>query len=128
MTDTEKPIRHSFEPKTMADAAHILRAAGGAYCFVCRREPTPKHLTYKHLTVCAKCAQSSRQRELMNDVSETEAASLRVGMDRAGEYLASINKFDLRDLSEKELDKFSAHMLCGYSEAMAEAARSAPPF
>lgn len=126
MTDT--PIRHKFEPATMEEAEHILAAATGAYCFVCRRQPWPAHLTYKHLAVCAPCASAARQRELMNDVSEAEAAALSVGMDRAGEYLASISKFDLRDLSDAELAAFSAHMLCGYSEAMREAARNSPPF
>jgi hypothetical protein len=125
---TDEPARHSFEPQTLDEAAHIMRAAQGSYCYVCRREPAPKNLTYKHLAVCGRCASHAPMREAMNDVSETEAAALRVGMDRAGEYLASIGKFDLRDLSDAELDAFSAHMLCGYSEAMAEAARAAPPF
>jgi len=124
---TDKPIRHTFEAKSMDDAMHLLRAAQGAYCFVCRRSAWPKGLIYKNLAVCAPCAPFALARELMNDVDETEAAALRVGIDRAGEYLASIEKFDLRDLSDAELDAFSAHMLCGYSEAMSEAAKKSPP-
>lgn len=125
MTD---PIRHSFDPATLEEAAHMLRAAAGAYCFVCRREPLPKHVTYKNLTVCGNHASIAPGRVLMNDVSEREAEAGMAGMDRAGEYLASIGKFDLRDLTDKELHQFNAHWLCGYSERMSEMAAECPPF
>lgn len=123
--------RHAFEPATLDEAAHMVRAANGAYCFVCRREPMPKHVTYKHLAVCGHHASTAPGREKMNDVSEREAEALNAGMDRAGEYLLALNdesKFDIRNLSGQELDAFLAHILCGYSQRMAEMAEETPPF
>lgn len=125
MTD---PIRHTLEPQTLDEAAHILRAASGAYCYVCRRQASPEHITWKHLTVCGAHAEIAPMRETMNDVTEQEEAAGMKAIDRAGEYLAGIGKFDLRDLSDEELKQFNAHFICGYSEAMSEAVRTAPPF
>lgn len=121
-------VRHTFEAKTFDDAAHMLRAASGAYCFVCRREAWPKHLTYKHLAVCGRDAPSAQGREAMNDVSDQEKLALRDGIDRGGAYLETIGKFDLTELSQNEADTFAAHFLCGYSESMGERAKVAPPF
>lgn len=64
----------------------------------------------------------------MNDCTAEEDAALADGLDRAGNYLASVNKFDLRELSDKECREFSRHFLCGYSEAMRLRAAESPPF
>ena len=106
----------------------MAAAANGSECFVCRREPWPRHLTYKHLAICGRCAPFGRQREVMNDVSEQEKLALRDGIDRGGAYLETIGKFDLTELSEAEADTFAAHFLCGFSESMRERAGNSPPF
>lgn len=64
----------------------------------------------------------------MNDVSETELEALRVGGERAGAYLDSINKTDLADLTAEEWDEFLSLILCGYSERIRELTSEAPPF
>lgn len=125
---TPEPLRYAFAPDSMEEAAHILASAGGAYCFVCRRDPWPAELRYKNLYVCAPCAGLARQRELMNDVTEKEAASGLAAIDRAGEYLASIGKFDLRDLTDAELAQFNAHFIAGLADEMRRLTSESPPF
>ena len=121
-------VRHTFEAASFDDAAHMLRAGNGVYCFVCRRQPWPKHLTYKHLAVCGRDAASAAGREKMNDVSDQEKLALRDGIDRGGSYLETIGEFDLTKLTQNQADTFAAHFLCGYSESMSERAAKAPPF
>ncbi len=123
-----EPPAYRFEPETMDDVVTLMASAAGAQCFVCRRDPWPKDLRYKNLAICAPCAPAARQRELMNDVTDQEMLALRDGIDRGGEYLSTIGKFDLTELSTAESDKFAAHFLCGFSESMRERARDAPPF
>jgi hypothetical protein len=125
---TDTPIRTTFEAKSHDDVERLLASAFGATCWVCRRSPWPRGLTFKNLTICAECAPLAKQREVMNDVDDQERAALRVGFDRAGAYLESIQKFDLTELSEAEADTFLAHLLCGFSEAMRESTAASPPF
>lgn len=123
-------LRPKFEPATMEDVSHIAAAAAGVECFVCRREPQPG-LTYKHLAVCVQCAPLGLARESMitlNDTTDAEDAAGMAGIDRAGEYLASIGKFDLRELTEWELKQFNAHWLNGFSADMRERVSMQPPF
>lgn len=124
-TDAARPV---FEAQSFDHAGVLLAAAGGAQCFICRRQPWPATLTYKNLSVCALCAPYARQGEIMNDVSEAEESAGMAAIDKAGEYLASIDKFDLRDLTDDQLKKFNAHFITGFSESLREHARSAPPF
>lgn len=126
---TEKPIRTTFDASSWTDVERTMAAAFGATCWVCRRSPWPRGLTFKNLTICAPCAPLARQREInMNDVDENERSALLDGVDRAGEYLGSIDTFDLRDLQGAELDTFLAHILCGYSESMRKRVGESAPF
>lgn len=123
-------LRPKFEPCTMDEAGHILASAAGAECYVCRREPQ-KDVTYKNLAVCARCVTLGLARESMSKLNDTTDAEDLAGMaaiDRAGEYLASIDKFDLRDLSDAELKKFNAHFICGFADDMRERVSRQPPF
>lgn len=110
------------------EVERALAAATGVTCFVCSRSPHPKGLRYHDFTICAACAPAAPGRHLMNDCTAEEDAALADGLDRAGNYLASVNKFDLRELSDKECREFSRHFLCGYSEAMRLRAAESPPF
>lgn len=121
-------IRTSFAPITDAEVTRVFASAFGHQCFVCRRQPWPVGLTYKNLSLCAPCAPLARQRELMNDTTQAEDAAGMSAIDRAGEYLASIDKFDLRDLSDAELQKFNAHFIAGFGDAMREQVSGQPPF
>lgn len=112
----------------MDDAKHILAAAHGAYCIICRRQPWPAHLTYKNLAVCAPCAPAARQGEIMNDVTENEASAGMDAIDAAGSYMAALGKFDLRDLTDDELGEFNRHYIAAFGDSMRERARSSPPF
>lgn len=42
-----------------------------------------------------------------HDLDHFEGAAVLDGVDAAGSYMAEINKFDLRDLSDVELSEFS---------------------
>lgn len=117
-----------FAPQSFEEVAHIFASSFGAQCFLCRRQPWPPGLTFKNLSVCAPCAPFAHQREKMNDTTQAEDDAGMRAIDRAGEYLASIGKFDLRDLTEAELRQFNANWLCAFSEAMREQASEQPPF
>lgn len=110
------------------EAERALSAASGATCFVCARQPFPKGLRYHDFAICAPCAPAAPGRAHMNDTTADEDAGLADGLDRAGSYLASIDKFDLRDLSEKECREFSRNFLCGYAESMRQRSADSPPF
>lgn len=122
--------RPKFAAETFDEAEHILAAAGGAECWVCKRHPAA-NLTYKNLAVCLPCAGLGLARESMSKLNDTTDAEERAGMaaiDRAGEYLASIGKFDLTTLTDWEMKQFNAHWLNGFSAAMREITSMQPPF
>lgn len=120
--------RCRHEAASWDDAAHILNVAAGIQCFVCHREPTPRGLTFENLTVCAACAAVAPGRARMNDITDQEAAAGMDAVDRAGAYLASLDKFDLRDLDDTELAKFNAHFIAGFADSMRLRAGTVAPF
>jgi hypothetical protein len=121
--------RTTLNCDSFMEVERALSAAAGATCFVCSREPLPKGLRYRDFTICAPCAPlAPAKAAFMNDTTPQEDAALSKGLDRAGEYLASIDKFDLRDLTDPELTTFSRHFLCGYSEAMRASLDGEAPF
>lgn len=120
------PVRLNCD--SFMEVERALAAGMGRTCFVCSREPRPKNLRYHDFAICAACATAAPGRFHMNDCTAEEDAALGDGLDRAGNYLASIDKFDLRELSETQLREFSRHFLCGYSEAMRARSADSPPF
>jgi hypothetical protein len=86
-------------------------------------------LAFAGKPVCGTCAPNALAGDMMMlDFADVEVEALQAGGGAAGEYLDSIGKTDLAQLTGDEWNTFLGKVLTGYSERMRQAAREHPPF
>ena len=120
--DMFSAIRENFP-----DAELIERRSCAGPCMTCLREAT-RGLSYKSNPICARCAPYAGAGEMMLNFSDTEVEAIDAGGAAAGEYLDTIGKTDLAELSPDQWQEFLGKFLDGYSTFMQEEAKRYPPF
>src|SRR5205085_1548287 len=84
----------------------------GGPCFICAREALAG-FTFKGKPVCITCAPHSLSGEVMLEFTDTEKEAIEAGGGDAGDYLDSLGKTDLADLTPEQWVKFLGVFLHG---------------
>lgn len=121
---TEQPCNTCGRPVDGAKC-EMGHAQDSAACFICRREAF-HFLKYKGQSVCGTCAPFSSLGEKV--ITDCEVDALEHGGMAGGEYLDSIGKTDLAELTEEQWGEFLGKVLEGYSDHMRGKVTEDPPF